>query len=272
MTKGERMSAETKSGTPWSWRLGLWLTVAVLSFLANVLSHRIGYRGQAILGFSGGSFRCAALGPRRSLTAGDSRGCLYILRLTGVDFGAPRVTAAYLYRFDRKQYDEQPSVKCESCGQRFPAPPVVLDTILDIVPHRLPDEAYDEPGLLSECPHCREPLRFNPFIVDNRGIAQSSRSNKRGARSPSSGLEPASTVANTALTRVALLLGAILSIFPGVKVGSLLSSLAGKLGFPGLSPTAFVLGFSAVIAAACFLFMIVVKAAERARGSLARHR
>lgn len=45
------MSAQTKIGTPWSWRLGLWLAVAILSFLANVLSQRIGYRGQAILGF-----------------------------------------------------------------------------------------------------------------------------------------------------------------------------------------------------------------------------
>ena len=33
----------------------------------------------------------------------------------------------------------------------------------------LPDKAWDEPRLLSECPLCRKPLRFNPFIVDNRG-------------------------------------------------------------------------------------------------------
>jgi len=45
------MSTATKTGTPWSWRLGLWLAVAILSFLANVLSQRIGNRGQAILGF-----------------------------------------------------------------------------------------------------------------------------------------------------------------------------------------------------------------------------
>ncbi|HQR05358.1 MAG TPA: nucleoside transporter C-terminal domain-containing protein [Gemmatales bacterium] len=45
------MSAELKTGTPWSWRLGLWLMVAILAFLANILSARLGYRGQAILGF-----------------------------------------------------------------------------------------------------------------------------------------------------------------------------------------------------------------------------
>lgn len=32
----------------------------------------------------------------------------------------------------------------------------------------LPDEAWEESGLLSECPLCRKPLKFNPFIVDNR--------------------------------------------------------------------------------------------------------
>jgi hypothetical protein len=34
------------------------------------------------------------------------------------------------------------------------------------------DKSYDghdyDPRLLSKCPHCHKPLRFNPFIVDNR--------------------------------------------------------------------------------------------------------
>lgn len=32
----------------------------------------------------------------------------------------------------------------------------------------LPVEAWDEPRLLSECPLCHAPLKFNPFVVDNR--------------------------------------------------------------------------------------------------------
>ncbi|MCP4372391.1 MAG: hypothetical protein GY797_30440, partial [Deltaproteobacteria bacterium] len=32
----------------------------------------------------------------------------------------------------------------------------------------LPQEAWDEPRLLSECPFCHQPLKFNPFVVDNR--------------------------------------------------------------------------------------------------------
>jgi hypothetical protein len=32
----------------------------------------------------------------------------------------------------------------------------------------LPDEAWEEPKLLSECPKCGGKLKFNPFIVDNK--------------------------------------------------------------------------------------------------------
>jgi len=32
----------------------------------------------------------------------------------------------------------------------------------------LPAEVWDGPRLLSKCPLCHKPLRFNPFIVDNR--------------------------------------------------------------------------------------------------------
>ena len=35
---------------------------------------------------------------------------------------------------------------------------------------QLPAQAWEDPRLLSECPHCRQPLRFNPFIVDNRKV------------------------------------------------------------------------------------------------------
>lgn len=29
----------------------------------------------------------------------------------------------------------------------------------------LPPTAFDDPHLLSACPHCDEPLKFNPFLV-----------------------------------------------------------------------------------------------------------
>lgn len=45
------MSAEVKPGTPWHWRLGLWLAVALLTVIANTFSSTLGHRGQAIVGF-----------------------------------------------------------------------------------------------------------------------------------------------------------------------------------------------------------------------------
>ncbi|MEK6284535.1 MAG: hypothetical protein AABO57_02230 [Acidobacteriota bacterium] len=33
---------------------------------------------------------------------------------------------------------------------------------------KMPDDAWDEPRLLSCCSLCREPLKYNPFVVDNR--------------------------------------------------------------------------------------------------------
>ena len=33
---------------------------------------------------------------------------------------------------------------------------------------KLPREDWDDPCLLSACPHCHQPLKFNPFVVDNR--------------------------------------------------------------------------------------------------------
>ena len=32
------------------------------------------------------------------------------------------------------------------------------------------EEAWREPSLLAECPHCRLPLKYNPFIVDRREL------------------------------------------------------------------------------------------------------
>jgi len=31
----------------------------------------------------------------------------------------------------------------------------------------LPDEAWEDPGLLGNCPKCGEKLKFNPFIAGN---------------------------------------------------------------------------------------------------------
>ena len=65
---------------------------------------------------------------------------------------------------------------CEWCGKRFIPDTSIIDTIKDMCAHLRPDpshsllmppETWDDPRLLSECPHCHRKLRFNPFIVDN---------------------------------------------------------------------------------------------------------
>lgn len=77
------------------------------------------------------------------------------------------------------QWDNRITALCPWCSQRFPVAPEVLETIADIIrtanlaPQQSPclelaDEAWEEPHLFSECPNCRHPLRFNPFILDKR--------------------------------------------------------------------------------------------------------
>jgi hypothetical protein len=67
---------------------------------------------------------------------------------------------------------------CPGCGRRFVPPAKVLDGIAGIARTAglkreqapcvsLPGEAWQNPQLASECPHCKRALRFNPFVVDN---------------------------------------------------------------------------------------------------------
>jgi hypothetical protein len=85
------------------------------------------------------------------------------------------------------RWDDALTAPCSACGQRFPVPTSILKAIAALsrnaglgpddnpfpvgeepVPARLPAEAWEEPALLSECPLCHAPLKFNPFVVDNQ--------------------------------------------------------------------------------------------------------
>jgi WD40 repeat protein len=76
-------------------------------------------------------------------------------------------------------WDDALTACCDHCGRRFPVPSAILDPIAGITRNaglkprespclKLPADAWDEPRLLGECPLCHEPLKFNPFVVDNR--------------------------------------------------------------------------------------------------------
>jgi WD40 repeat protein len=67
------------------------------------------------------------------------------------------------------------SVDCPSCGHHFEPPHTIIQSIIQILQNAeiqpeqsaclgLPDEAWEYPGLIGECPGCHEPLKFNPFF------------------------------------------------------------------------------------------------------------
>jgi WD40 repeat protein len=100
--------------------------------------------------------------------------CVRIWRYGRLGFGCLRT------KQNRSRWDDHISALCQWCGQRFPVSNRILDVIRAIERNtnlspdqlpclELPDEAWEEPELLSECPLCHRPLKFNPFIVDNKG-------------------------------------------------------------------------------------------------------
>ena len=83
-------------------------------------------------------------------------------------------TAKQMWDFSHKEL-LQLSADCPFCRHRFAPDNAVVDTIKriteesDLTPEQspcldLPEEAWDDPGLLSNCPNCGEALRFNPFF------------------------------------------------------------------------------------------------------------
>ena len=131
------------------------------------------------------------------IAAGDYVGNLKLLGVLVADAGAPFVRPTYTFLSEHKRWDVAPQVVCRWCGGRFVPRAEILDVIGGICRNsgldnaqspcrRLPDEAWEEAGLVSECPSCHQPLRFNPFVVDNRHGGPSARGheNKSFAKAP----------------------------------------------------------------------------------------
>ena len=89
--------------------------------------------------------------------------------------GVAITTIRQIWDFEFKRYLEL-SADCPLCGHRFAAPASVLTTISAITKKanlrpdqspclELPDEAWENPGLLGNCPKCGAELKFNPFIA-----------------------------------------------------------------------------------------------------------
>ena len=131
--------------------------------------------------FMEGKLASVNLAASGSIAACDNLGRVYILSIVGVLPDIPIITPLLLYSFQTHNWDNNPTAKCEWCGIRFKLPNILISainsinasnktssdpssTIADHVP-----ETWDDPNLLSECPGCHKPLKFNPFIVDNNG-------------------------------------------------------------------------------------------------------
>jgi hypothetical protein len=134
-----------------------------------------------------------------SIVCGDSHGRVLAIRALGIECAGPAVTLVYLFPFDTGEWDDSPTARCEWCGQRLTPSQAVIAAIREmnerssprvderkargplarLIRHRknkapratsagASAEALHDPRLLTECPLCHRPLRFNPFIVDNR--------------------------------------------------------------------------------------------------------
>jgi hypothetical protein len=132
------------------------------------------------------------------VTAGST---VHNLRLPNIEQGPPLVNAARLFRFATVpapageqefglsllpeseflpgDYDREITARCVWCGEQLVPPVSIIDAINSIMKSanlspdespclRLPNEAWAEPRLSSQCLYCRQQLRYNPFIVDNR--------------------------------------------------------------------------------------------------------
>jgi WD40 repeat protein len=124
-------------------------------------------------------------GDGQMIACGDGAGNIYLLKPEGFKImqGSARITPVRLWHGgDHKStgaFAENITVQCPYCGSVFVMPQDILDTIIAINRDsrigpddspclKLPKEAWEEPRLLSECPNCKKPLRFNPFVVDNK--------------------------------------------------------------------------------------------------------
>ncbi len=138
----------------------------------NILKLWDAETGAIIAAFSGnGSLSTVNFSTSGQIIAGDKGGTIYFLTLKNINFSPPFTTPEKLYR------DKEISALCKWCGTRFNPKDKIIDAIRSINSHlspdqspctSLPQEAWDEPILNSECPHCHKPLKLNPFLVEGK--------------------------------------------------------------------------------------------------------
>jgi len=129
------------------------------------------------------------------IACGTHSGDVLFSKYRGIDMQSPMVTPIRMWVHAKRtgllgrwlafhtvvhgRWDDAVKTVCAWCGGYFTVAEEILNVICGINRQanlspdqspclELPDEAWEEPRLLSECPLCHKPLKFNPFIVDNR--------------------------------------------------------------------------------------------------------
>ena len=112
-----------------------------------------------------------------SLCCGTESGEIFFLKNNCVILGSGPaiITASYLWNFEEHQYFG-PFWDCPFCGSRYELPQNIIATVQNRLSMNsigsisspclyLPEEAWEDSALLSECPKCHKRLKFNPFIA-----------------------------------------------------------------------------------------------------------
>jgi hypothetical protein len=107
------------------------------------------------------------------------------INLLGVNFTAPIITATHARPLARNgensNCNDTLSAQCKHCGEHFMPPShvsaAITNLVRDVGPDQspcleLPREAWADPHLLTECPHCSQSLRFSPFITDTQKLQE----------------------------------------------------------------------------------------------------
>jgi hypothetical protein len=111
--------------------------------------------------------------------AGDAAGRVAFLGLRNLTIGPSFATAVRAYDWRRRTWDDHLTATCPSCRRTLTPPPRITDAIAalqeanPLTPEQipcldLPEQAWNDPALLMDCPQCHQALRLMPFVVDLR--------------------------------------------------------------------------------------------------------
>ena len=64
------------------------------------------------------------------------------------------------------EWEDDITAWCPWCWKRFPVETEPMNIIKELEKSDLKDQDYQNPELVTGCPHCHENVRINPFRVD----------------------------------------------------------------------------------------------------------